>query len=101
MSQRVFYGGEAMPSHTTRYLGPRQRIRQCAALWIVLSVSLPLLPNRPVTGKADGRATPSSSVTKRPTQQPSYRVTITTGQYLRVVVDQRGIDVALTLFAPD
>src|SRR5262245_17154271 len=178
MSQRVFYGGEAMPSHTKRYLGPRQRISQCAALWIVLSVSLPLLPYRPMTVKAGGRATSSSSVTTRPTQQPdsphgagkdtqaisvselgepmelllsagqivaqsipawqathanvgqtsapqgdkdvrplepgkpieqklaggqshSYRVKLTGGQYLHLVVDQRGIDVEVSLFAPD
>ena len=167
-----------MPSHTTRCLGPRQKNRQCAVLWIVLSVSLLLLPNRLMTVKAGGRATPSFSVTAQSSRQPdgsqdagkdppavgvfepvdstellllarrtaaqpiptrqaprgrasetnatqgdkdlrqlepgkpieqkfaggqshSYRVTITTGQYLHVVVDQRGIDVALTLFAPD
>jgi len=31
----------------------------------------------------------------------SYRITLKTGQYLRVVVEQKGIDVAVTLFAPN
>ena len=31
----------------------------------------------------------------------SYRITLGTGQYLRVVVEQKGIDVAVTLFAPN
>src|SRR5262249_37979828 len=161
-----------------RCLGPRQRNRRCAVLWIVLSVSLLLLSNRLMTVKAGGRATPSFSVTAQssrqsdgsldagkdppavgvfepvdstelllparrtaaqsiPTRQAprgsasqtnaaqgdkdlrqlepgkpieqkfaggqshSYRVTITTGQYLHVVIDQQGIDVALTLFTPD
>jgi CHAT domain-containing protein/tetratricopeptide (TPR) repeat protein len=34
-------------------------------------------------------------------QSHSYKVTMITGQYLHVVVDQRGIDVAVALFAPD
>jgi len=31
----------------------------------------------------------------------SYRVTLAAGQYLRVIVDQRGIDVVVRLFGPD
>jgi CHAT domain-containing protein/tetratricopeptide (TPR) repeat protein len=34
-------------------------------------------------------------------QSHSYKVTMISGQYLRVVVAQRGIDVAVALFAPD
>jgi len=34
-------------------------------------------------------------------QAHSYRIELTTGQYIQVVVDQRGIDVAVTLFGPD
>jgi CHAT domain-containing protein/Tfp pilus assembly protein PilF len=34
-------------------------------------------------------------------QSHSYRITLTAGQYLRVVVDQRGIDVVVALFALD
>jgi CHAT domain-containing protein len=34
-------------------------------------------------------------------QSHSYRIGLAAGQYLRVVVDQRGIDVVVTLFGPD
>src|SRR5262252_7627582 len=34
-------------------------------------------------------------------QSHSYKIMMISGQYLRVVVDQRGIDVAVALFAPD
>jgi CHAT domain-containing protein/tetratricopeptide (TPR) repeat protein len=34
-------------------------------------------------------------------QSHSYKITMISGQYLQVVVDQRGIDVAVALFAPD
>lgn len=34
-------------------------------------------------------------------QSHSYRIVLTTGQYLRVVANQRGIDVVVTLFGPD
>src|SRR5262245_13570473 len=34
-------------------------------------------------------------------QSHSYKVTVGAGQYMQVVVDQRGIDVVVTLFAPD
>src|SRR5262249_15259831 len=34
-------------------------------------------------------------------QSHSYKITMISGQYLQVVVAQRGIDVALVLFAPD
>jgi len=34
-------------------------------------------------------------------QTHSYKITMISGQYLHVVVDQRGIDVALALFTPD
>jgi CHAT domain-containing protein/predicted negative regulator of RcsB-dependent stress response len=34
-------------------------------------------------------------------QSHSYKITMTSGQYLRVVVDQRGIDVVVALFALD
>jgi CHAT domain-containing protein/tetratricopeptide (TPR) repeat protein len=35
------------------------------------------------------------------TQSHSYKITMISGQYLRVVVTQRGIDVAVALFTPD
>jgi len=34
-------------------------------------------------------------------QSHSYRITLTEGQYLRVIVEQRGIDVAVRLLGPD
>ena len=34
-------------------------------------------------------------------QSHSYKITMISGQYLRVVVAQRGIDVAVALFTPD
>src|SRR5215468_7212779 len=34
-------------------------------------------------------------------QSHSYRITLAEGQFLSVVVDQRGIDVVVTLFSPD
>src|SRR5262245_14682689 len=34
-------------------------------------------------------------------QSHSYKITMTSGQYLHIVVEQRGIDVAVALFTPD
>src|SRR5262245_1041656 len=34
-------------------------------------------------------------------QSHSYRITMISGQYLQIVVEQRGIDVAVVMFAPD
>jgi CHAT domain-containing protein/Tfp pilus assembly protein PilF len=34
-------------------------------------------------------------------QSHSYKITMISGQYLRIVIDQRGIDVAVALFTPD
>ncbi|MFL6275767.1 MAG: PPC domain-containing protein, partial [Blastocatellia bacterium] len=34
-------------------------------------------------------------------QSHSYKIALATGQYLHVVVDQRGIDVVVALFGPD
>jgi tetratricopeptide (TPR) repeat protein/CHAT domain-containing protein len=34
-------------------------------------------------------------------QSHSYQITVAAGQYMHVVVDQRGIDVVVTLYAPD
>ncbi len=48
-----------------------------------------LLPNQPVERAMKGG------------EVHSYSIPLTVGQYLYVIVDQRGIDVALTLFGPD
>ncbi len=49
----------------------------------------PLEPGRPVEREILGG------------QTHSYRVSLNAGQYLRVMVDQKGVDVAMTLFGPD
>jgi hypothetical protein len=51
--------------------------------------SIPLEPGKPIERELSGG------------QSHSYRITMTAGQYLQVSVDQRGIDVLVTLFAPD
>ena len=49
----------------------------------------PLEPGKPVERELAGG------------QSHSYRIAVTAGQYLSVVVDQRGINVIVTLFGPD
>src|SRR5437868_15042925 len=49
----------------------------------------PLELNKPVTRELGGG------------QAHTYRFMLTSGQYLHVVVEQRGIDVVVTLFGPD
>src|SRR5262245_47774555 len=51
--------------------------------------NIPLEPGKPIERGLSGG------------QSHSYLITMTAGQYLEVSVDQRGIDVLVTLFAPD
>src|SRR5882672_8404466 len=51
--------------------------------------SISLEPGKPVERELSGG------------QSHSYKITMISGQYLHVVVAQRGIDVAVALFAPD
>jgi CHAT domain-containing protein/Tfp pilus assembly protein PilF len=51
--------------------------------------SISLEPGKPVERELSGG------------QSHSYKITATTGQYLHIVVEQRGIDVAVALFTPD
>src|SRR5688572_23163957 len=51
--------------------------------------SISLGPGKPVERELSGG------------QSHSYRITMISGQYLHLVVAQRGIDVAVTLFTPD
>ncbi|MGH9837545.1 MAG: tetratricopeptide repeat protein [Blastocatellia bacterium] len=51
--------------------------------------ALPLEPGKPITRELAGG------------QSHPYRITLDAGQYLNVVVEQRGIDVVVTLFGPD
>src|SRR5215510_5393592 len=49
----------------------------------------PLEPGKPIERELAGG------------QSHSYQITLTEGQYLRVVVEQRGVDVVVTLLSPD
>jgi CHAT domain-containing protein len=51
--------------------------------------SISLEPGKPVERELSGG------------QSHSYRITTTSGQYLHIVVEQRGVDVAVALFTPD
>jgi len=51
--------------------------------------SISLEPGKPVERELSGG------------QSHSYNVTMSSGQYLHIVVEQRGVDVAVELFAPD
>ena len=51
--------------------------------------SISLEPGKPVERELSGG------------QSHSYKITMISGQYLHIVVDQRGIDVAVALFTPD
>src|SRR5690242_1868579 len=50
---------------------------------------LTLEPGKPIERELDGG------------QSHSYRILLTAGQYVHIVVDQRGIDVVVTLVGPD
>src|SRR5262249_42831228 len=51
--------------------------------------SISLEPGKPVERELSGG------------QSHSYKITLVSGQYLRIEVEQRGIDVAVALFTPD
>jgi len=51
--------------------------------------SISLEPDKPVERELSG------------SQSHSYKITMISGQYLRIVVEQRGIDIAVALFTPD
>jgi CHAT domain-containing protein/predicted negative regulator of RcsB-dependent stress response len=51
--------------------------------------SISLEPGKPIEREISGG------------QSHSYKITVNSGQYLHIVVEQRGIDVALALFTPD
>jgi tetratricopeptide (TPR) repeat protein len=94
---------------------------RCAAfiinllIWTGLSVSPSLWPSSSlVQASADARGEaqsaqetdslePGKPIERELSggQSHSYKITMISGQYLQVVVDQRGIDVALVLFTPD
>jgi|SRR4029434_1463939 hypothetical protein len=51
--------------------------------------SIPLEPAKPVERELSGG------------QSHSYKISMISGQYSRIVVEQRGIDIAVALFTPD
>jgi CHAT domain-containing protein len=83
--------------------------------WIVLTATTWLLPSSPPVqasagnhGAAQGAEESQSLVPGTPIegqlsggQSHFYRISLTSGQYLQVAVDQRGIDVMVALYAPD
>jgi len=94
---------------------------RCAAfiinllIWVGLSVSPSLWP-RPALVQASASASRvAQSAQETDSLEPGkpierelsggqshyYKITLISGQYLQVVVDQRGIDVAATIFTPD
>src|SRR6266498_2315988 len=61
-------------------------------------------PNPIVQGEKDVRPLELGKPIERELaggQSHSYQITLTEGQYLRVVVEQRGVDVVVTLLSPD
>src|SRR5439155_756357 len=60
---------------------------RCAAPGAQESISLE--PGKPIERELSGG------------QSHSYKITMISGQYLHIVVEQRGIDVAVALFTPD
>src|SRR6266542_4769539 len=94
---------------------------RCAAfiiillIWVGLSVSPSLWPGSSLAQSSDGARKAAESAQGTDSLEPgkpverelsggqshSYKITMISGQYLQVVVDQRGIDVAVALFAPD
>ncbi len=66
------------------------------------------LPGSPAAATAQQRAQPTRLQPRHPISRElagggthSYRVALRAGQYLHAVVEQRGIDVLVTIFAPD
>jgi len=94
---------------------------RCAAfiinllIWVGLSVSPSLWPGSSLAQSSDGARKAAESAQGTDSLEPgkpverelsggqshSYKITMISGQYLQVVVNQRGIDVAVALFAPD
>ena len=119
-----FLGGVALFNQITpvsNQQGQGLPITRCAAfiinllIWVGLSVSPSLWPSSSLAQASDGDRKAAQSAQETDSLEPgkpierelsgghshSYKITMISGQYLQVVVDQRGIDVALALFAPD
>ena len=84
-------------------------------IWVGLSASPYLWPRAPPVQASDSVRSAVQSAQESNSLEPgkpiqrelsggqthSYKITMISGQYLRVVVNQRGIDVAVALFTPD
>jgi CHAT domain-containing protein/tetratricopeptide (TPR) repeat protein len=94
---------------------------RCAAfiinllIWVGLLVSPSLWPSSSLVQASDGARIAAQSTQETDSLEPgkpierelsggqshSYKITMISGQYLQVVVDQLGIDVVVALFTPD
>src|SRR6266540_1843164 len=119
-----FLGGAALFNQITpvsNQQGQGLPTTRCAAfiinllIWVGLSVSPSLWPGSSLAQSSDGARKAAESAQGTDSLEPgkpverelsggqshSYKITMISGQYLQVVVNQRGIDVAVALFAPD
>src|SRR6266511_511491 len=119
-----FLGGAALFNQITpvsNQQGQGLPTTRCAAfiinllIWVGLSVSPSLWPGSSLAQSSDGARKAAESAQGTDSLEPgkpverelsggqshSYKITMISGQYLHVVVDQRGIDVAVALFTPD
>ncbi len=107
-----------IPISTSQWRG--SQTSRCATLIIILLVRIGLLaaawppPSSPTTQAGDSARGAVQSAEElsleagKPIERElsggqlhSYKITMISGQYLHIVVEQRGIDVAVALFAPD
>lgn len=82
------------------------RIRRTIALWIVLFILQPFIFARSVQqkGTEESRKLEAGRSIERELaagQSHIYEVALTAGQYLKVIVEQRGINLAVTTVGPD
>src|SRR5215471_4724203 len=91
-----------------------RRTVQIINLLLILWAGFSASPGMPAHASASERGA-TQSVQESATLEPgkpverelpgggahSYKITLISGQYLHIVVEQRGVDVAVALFAPD
>ncbi len=91
----------------------RPKFALCLLCWLLLWLLLPsplvqaqtgAVPQAAAQRDAEARSLKLGEPVERELaggQQHAYQITLSAGQYMNVVVEQRGIDVVVTLFAPD
>src|SRR5215468_10656680 len=104
-TRRTQFQRRKEPIHMNRFLAISLSIlRQTsiASLFVVLAVSLCCVFARAAGQTADA-LTLNAPIDRELAggQTHSYRVELKEGQYLRLVVKQRGVDVAVFLYGPD